>query len=333
MAVPADKSIDVIIPARGPVPWLMIALHSLAAQTLQPAWITIIDDGLESPSTVHDLGAQLFGTRFQFLKNPGRGISAALNAAVKQSRAYWIARMDADDVAHSHRLERQLIFLIAHSPDVVGCGTQVRFINAAGKPLGHSRLFTSWEEIVGRLRSQTCFIHSSLMIRREALMVTPYRPSLDGAEDVDLVLRLSQKGRIINLDDVLLDYRIHLTQESFRMRARHTAVQELAFRLAECKQETSRDPLENNPHLAETFVRWRLSTPGYIRARTALTALRYARTYLCGRDIQGFIQCAQIALRFLPITPASFRIVWGVYRHAGAALLDDTTPFEALNNR
>ena len=320
MAASTDNSIDVIIPARGPVPWLATALQSLAAQTLQPTWITVIDDGLENPTTVSGVGARLFGNRFQLLKNPGRGISAALNSAVKQSRAHWIARMDADDVSRPKRLQRQLGFLMLHSASTLGCGTQVRFINAAGKPLGHSHLSTSWREIAGRIRSQTCFIHSSLMIRREALMATPYRTSMDGAEDVDLILRLAEKGEIINMDEPLLDYRLHATQESFRARARATAIQELAFRLAFSRNSGNPDPLERYSDLAERFIEWRLSDQAYLRSRTFLTALRYAKTYLIGMDFQGFFQMTCIGLSTLPTTWSSLNISWQVARKAGAAL-------------
>ena len=61
---------------------------------------------------------------------------------------------------------------------------------------------------------------------------------MDGAEDADLLLRLSEKGKILNLNQPLLDYRIHPTQESFRWRPRHAAVQELAFRAALSRRRT-----------------------------------------------------------------------------------------------
>ena len=331
MTACADISVNVVIPARGAVPWLGLALQSLAAQTLQSISTTVVDDGLENPPAARNLGIQLFGARFQFLNNSGQGISAALNTAVEQSRAMWIARMDADDVAHPDRLERQLGFLTTQPASTLGCGTQVRFINTSGKPLGYSRLFTSWEEIVGRIQSQTCFIHSSLMIRRDALIATPYRPSMDGAEDVDLVLRLAEKGQILNLNEPLLDYRLHATQESFRDRARATAIQELAFRLALSRQKRKIDPLDYANNLAERFISWRLSDPAYVQARTFLTALRYAKTYLAGRDIQGCGQMLLVSLKSLPTTWSSLNISWQVARRAGGALLRQTTPFVELN--
>jgi glycosyltransferase involved in cell wall biosynthesis len=331
MAAPTDTSIDVIIPARGPVPWLATALQSLTTQTLQPSWITIIDDGLENPATVRHLGDQLFGARFELLNNPGRGISSALNSAIQQSRAEWIARMDADDVAHPDRLERQLTFLLNQPDRVLACGTQVRFINSRGRVLGESHLSTDWSQIYAQIYSRTCFVHSSMIFRKEALLATPYRPSMDGAEDVDLVLRLVEKGQVLNLDEPLLDYRLHATQESFRDRARATAIQELAFRLALSRQKRRIDPLDHAGDLAERFIRWRLQDPAYIQARTFLTALRYAKTYLAGVDIHGFIQMASIGLKSLPTTWSSLNIAWHVAHRAGAALLSQTTPFAELN--
>jgi glycosyltransferase involved in cell wall biosynthesis len=328
-----ESSVDVILPARGPAPWLPQSLASIAAQSLKPAAVTLVDDGLEKPEEHQKHGAKLFGDRFRLLKNQGRGISAALNTGIQNSSARWIARMDADDVAHPDRFEKQVDFLATPPDEVLGCGTQVRFINAAGKFLAYSRLPASWEEIARKKNSQTCFVHSSLMLRREALPAAPYRSSMDGAEDVDLVLRLSEKGRLINLRDALLDYRIHFSQESFRMRARHTAVQELAFRLAARRRKTLPDPLEQNPDLAKKFIDWRLQTPGYIRARTVLTAMRYAGMHLSGRDFPGFLGCVGLGLKSFPLTASSLRVAWRVYRKAGAALLDSDTPFEALNVR
>jgi glycosyltransferase involved in cell wall biosynthesis len=331
MAALTHDFIDAIIPTRGPVPWLTTALQSLAAQTLQPTWITVIDDGLENPAMVRNLGDRLFSTRFQLLNNHGRGISAALSTAIKQSRADWIARMDADDVAHPDRLERQLAFLANQPDQVFACGTQVRFINSRGRVLGESHLSTDWSQIHAQIYSRTCFVHSSMIFRREALLATPYRPSMDGAEDVDLVLRLVEKGQVLNLDEPLLDYRLHATQESFRDRARATAIQELAFRLALSRQKRKIDPLDHADDLAERFIRWRLSDPAYVQARTFLTALRYAKTYLAGMDIHGFIQMASIGLKSLPTTWSSLNIAWHVAHRAGAALLSQTTPFAELN--
>lgn len=324
-------SIEVIIPARGGTPWLQSCLSSIAAQSLQPTSVTVIDDGLDQPTSMVDAGKNLFGERFRLLWNQGRGISAALNIGIQQSVAHWIARMDADDVAHPGRLEQQIRFLKNSSPDVLGCGTQVRLVNSRGQELECSQLPSSWEEIAKQMLSRTCFVHPTLVLRRDALLKTPYRSPMDGAEDVDLLLRLAQQGKVLNLEQVLLDYRIHLTQESIRKRARHTAVQELAFRLAARRQKGNPDPVDCDPRLAEKFIQWRLSTPGYIRCRTFLTALRYMKTHLSGLDVNGFAKSVLVGLKSMPLSPSALAIACRVYQKAGGGLLDQRTPFDSLN--
>jgi len=331
MARTYRDSIDVIIPAHGNTPWFELTLASIRSQSLQPAAITVIDDGLEHKRSIEDLGKRLCGARFRLLKNKGRGISAALNTAIQQSSAEWIARMDADDIAYPERLERQIHFLRNSPDDVLGCGTQVRFINSKGHPLEESDLPSSWDAITRKVLITTCFVHSSLVLRRDALLTTPYRSTLDGAEDLDLILRLCEKGKILNLNQVLMDYRMHLSQASFRSRARQTAIQELVFRLAAHRRKNKLDPLDDDPTLAEQFIQWRLASAGYIRSRTFLTALRYVKTYLSGGDLSGATRAAYVCLKSLPVSIAAFTIAFRVFQKAGAALVDSITPFEVLN--
>ena len=306
-------------------------MQSIHDQSLAPACITLVDDGMDDARYAEQLAKDLFGVRFRLVKNAAQGISAALNTAIRQSSAEWIARMDADDVAHPQRLRRQLEFLKAQADGTIGCGTQVRFINGAGVVLDRSRLPTAWHDIIKQIYCRTSFIHPTLLIRKDVLLATPYRSAMDGAEDVDLILRLAEKGKILNLDEALLDYRLNSTQESFRARPRQTALQELAFRLARARRKTGLDPLASNPELSGKFVRWRLSDPAYVETRYFLTALRYLHAYLRGKDLKGFTQLALISLQWLPLRSSSIRLGWRVARRAGAALMDQTTPFNELN--
>ena len=160
-----DNSVDVIIPSRGDTPWLELSLTSIASQSMQPTAIILIDDGLSQAISTEDLGRKLFGRRFRLIKNPGQGISSALNTGIRQSSARWIARMDADDIAHPNRLRQQLDFLATAPKDILGCGSQVRFINTTGRVLGSSHLPES-SDMRKPLLQKTCFVHSTLMIRR-----------------------------------------------------------------------------------------------------------------------------------------------------------------------
>ena len=332
MTLSNRNSVDVIIPARGSTPWLELSLTSIALQSFQASDIILIDDGLAHVNSTKELGQKLFGHRFRLLKTQAKAFLQH-SIPVFDKVAHWIARMDADDIAHPNRFKMQLDFLSHQSPGVIGCGTQVRFINSKGVDLGYSHLPTAWSQIRERITERTCFVHSSLLMKREDLLATPYRPSMDGAEDVDLILRLAERGKITNLDTRLLDYRLHPTQESFCARARHTAVQELAFRLALTRRRTNSDPLERTPGLARRFINWRLSDSEYIRSRTFLTALRYAKIYLGGLDLSGFGQTALVGLKSLPTSWSSLLPRVADFPKAGAALLQQSTPFTELNIR
>jgi hypothetical protein len=61
--------------------------------------------------------------------------------------------------------------------------------------------------------------HPTVMMRRDAVMaVGGYRPAFEPAEDLDLWLRLAERGRLANLGAVLLKYRVHPTSVSQRRR-------------------------------------------------------------------------------------------------------------------
>ena len=66
--------------------------------------------------------------RLRILSSPG-GLVQALQTGCAAARAPWLARMDADDVAHPDRFRVQLDFLRAH-PGMAVCGCGVRIPEA-----------------------------------------------------------------------------------------------------------------------------------------------------------------------------------------------------------
>lgn len=325
-------SIEIIIPVKGACIWFETALQSLAGQTRKADCITIIDDGLLEAEKTTLVCQKLFGGSCRLIKNRGHGISDALNTGIRESGCDWIARMDADDIAFPQRLERQIAFL--ESPpgrDVVGCGTQAEYINEAGKCIGHVRNPESWEEIQHTIVKKSCFVHPSLMLRRETLLQTPYRKVFDGAEDFDLILRIAETGKIINLGSVLLKYRMHYLQSSYFNRPRQTALQELAIRLHYIRCSGRADPVDLHPEFAEQFVRWRLSQRGYSGTRILLTMLRYLGLYLKGGDYSRILPMLKNIWDVGAHSHLSLDVGRRVIKDAGAAFVHDVTPFDRLN--
>jgi GT2 family glycosyltransferase len=112
--------------------------------------------------------------------------------------------MDADDVAHPDRLRRQLHIIESH-PDIAVIGTLCNGIDASGRVV---RPRDRWRLV--RRSSYVPFPHGSAMFRRKAFeAVGGYDEKAVRAEDQDLFARMSKKGRVATLPDILYSYRYH----------------------------------------------------------------------------------------------------------------------------
>lgn len=202
--------ISVLMPVYNAGRYVADAVESVLSQTLGDFEFLILDDG----STDDSLGAlrryEGRDPRIRLIARPNRGVSASLRELVEQSRGALLARMDADDVALPDRFARQAEYLRAH-PDCVLVGSRVLVIDPEGDPLCDWCTEQGHEAIEARyLRAErvTPISHPSVMMRREAVLnAGNYRPY--ALEDVDLFLRLGERGRLVNLPEVLLRYRIH----------------------------------------------------------------------------------------------------------------------------
>jgi glycosyltransferase involved in cell wall biosynthesis len=187
------------------------AVASVLGQTFTDFELLILDDGSTDGSL--EVLRRLAATdpRIRLTSRPNKGLAPTLNELVDMARGEFLARMDADDVSLPERFERQVAYLRAH-PECVLVGCRVRLIDPDGDPLcdwctrqDHEAL----DAVFLRGERSTEISHPAIMMRRaDVLAVGKYR-EFPVIEDVDLFLRLAERGRIANLPEVLLHYRIH----------------------------------------------------------------------------------------------------------------------------
>jgi len=208
--------VSVVMPVHNGGPYLEAAVDSILGQTLGDLEFVIIDDG-STDSTGEVLRRYAAADhRIRVYSQAKAGLVASLNRGCKAARAGYIARMDADDVAFPQRLERQVEFL-DREPDVAVVGSAVLRIDEAGRPLTRNVCPTSHADIAAALREYTCFTHPSVMMRTAAwTAVGGYRHAYGPAEDYDLWLRLSERYRLANLPEPLLQYRVYPGQLSVK---------------------------------------------------------------------------------------------------------------------
>lgn len=187
--------------------YLRESLDSLLLQRYTDWEAVICDDG--STDRTGDILREYAeaDSRFVLFRHWVRtGLAQALNEALSQSRGSLIARHDADDVAMPSRLERQVEYLDANR-DVDFVGSSAILIDSDGNGWGHISPppFPDARDLI----RGNCFVHPSVMIRREALVrVNGYNPKLVRTQDYDLWFRLYAQGmRGANLPEPLLRYR------------------------------------------------------------------------------------------------------------------------------
>ena len=188
--------------------YLRLALQSIIAQTFTDFEILLVANGPES-NEIENFVRSAFPEerRIRIIKSIIPQLSYALNLGIDHAQYDYIARMDADDIAHPERLERQLAYLLEHDLDVVG--TAVNIINSSGKLIGF-RSVPAKNSINKSLPFKNAFVHPSTMIRKAALIkVRGYNAGFN-SEDYDLWLRLKRlDAKWDNMPVALLDYRVH----------------------------------------------------------------------------------------------------------------------------
>lgn len=193
-------------------PWLEDALRSVLAQSFGDWELLVVDDGSSDASAA--IAGQLRDPRVRVLADGvHRGLAARLNQIAARARAPYVARMDADDMMHPERLQRQMEFLEAH-PEVDGVGCGLAVLDRRGRPCGLRLLPTEHADICRHPLKGIGMVHASFVARTEWLRRHPYDERLRHCEDWGLWFSSYAESRFANLDQPLYFYR---DMSSFRL--------------------------------------------------------------------------------------------------------------------
>jgi glycosyltransferase involved in cell wall biosynthesis len=217
--------VSVVMPCFNAADTLPEALESLTGQTLVDFELIAVDDG-SSDATASILKEwAVMDARIRPIFQPHSGIVVALNNGWHACQSPLIARMDADDLAHPERLERQVAFLDMNPEiGVVACRVE-------GYPQEEVRqgfmVYLDWQnslltdvDIRREMFVESPLAHPSVIIRQEWLSRVGGYQDHGWPEDYDLWLRLYLAGaRFAKLPDFLLHWREHpqrLTRQDSR---------------------------------------------------------------------------------------------------------------------
>ena len=208
---PGDPpSVSVVMPVRNASNYLKYSIESILEQSFGDFELLIVDDGSADDSAEVLRRYADADSRIRLTVRANAGLVPTLNEMLRAARGEFIARMDADDVALPNRFKDQLDFLRTH-PDIVCVGGAYMRIDEKGRRLMRINLKQDHESIQKDALSGNCQLcHPSVMMRRNAVLTAGgYDKRWEYAEDLDLWLRLGEIGRIANLPQVILNYRLH----------------------------------------------------------------------------------------------------------------------------
>jgi glycosyltransferase involved in cell wall biosynthesis len=206
----SNPKITVLMPVYNCELYIREAVDSILNQTFTDFEFLIIDDA-STDATVAIIKTYN-DSRIQLIQKPqNSGYTNSLNYGLSIAKGEYIARMDGDDISLPERFAKQVAFLDANQ-DVVLCGTFYSII-------GTEKVITvpeNFEDIKLTLLRKSCFGHPTVMIRKNSLdrLAVIYDVDKEPAEDYDLWVRLLAIGKMHNLQEVLLNYRVHNSQVS-----------------------------------------------------------------------------------------------------------------------
>ncbi len=205
-------AISVVVPCFNASETLSFSIESILRQSYADLEVVWLDDGSTDGSAAIIESYAGRDARVRLIRSEHVGIVEALRRGCAAAGGRFIARMDADDVAHPERLFEQVSYL-ERNPDVGLCGTQVRTI---GEGIGSGReRYETWvnallthEDMTRELFVECPIAHPTLMIRREVFDAVGGYEDRGWAEDYDLLMRCHCAGlRMGKVARSLLDWR------------------------------------------------------------------------------------------------------------------------------
>lgn len=221
-------SVSVILPVYNTENYIRESVESILAQSLTDFELIIINDA--STDNTLKILQEFTDPRIRLVNNEiNLHVVRSLNKGIDLASGEFIARMDADDIAHPNRFEAQIKFL-QENPDIDICATWVHTFGEkdySHKPdVGH-------EEIKAALLFLNLIIHPSVMFRRRSFSKNglKYDESFNNAEDYGLWVEAIDILKFGMVPEVLLEYRVHNNNVSVHKDSNWSVIRDINYRV------------------------------------------------------------------------------------------------------
>jgi glycosyltransferase involved in cell wall biosynthesis len=198
--------VSVVMPVYNVESYVEESIHSILTQTYSDFEFIIINDG--STDNTADIIRNIRDNRIIFIdSSENKGNYNRRNEGCRLAKGKYICVMDGDDIALASRIERQ-VEIMESDPLMLAHGTAFTFPNGyiCRKPCDYSLIKVL-------LLFNNMFLHPSLIVRKEVMeAVGYYDEKYYYSSDYDLVCKMALQGKIVNIPDILMKYRVHEKQ-------------------------------------------------------------------------------------------------------------------------
>jgi glycosyltransferase involved in cell wall biosynthesis len=226
--------VGIVIPAFRCEKFIGSTIQSVIDQTYSRWECIVVDDG--SPDQTFAIATALENAdgRVRVIRQENAGVAAARNRGLGllSPSVQFVTCMDADDVYVPHAVQR-LVDELERTPESIAVHGLADFIDENGDPmkpgefarLGRRRLTcaggcisrvpldepTTFSNVV---TESTMFPPGLMLVRRKAFReLGGYDVDMVGAEDWDFLIRLCRLGSVSFIDEVLIGYRRHSSNQ------------------------------------------------------------------------------------------------------------------------
>jgi len=197
--------ISVVIPTYGDDQFLPDALSTVAHQTYRNIEVIIVDasdiDWLKSLADDREW--------IRYLSRPPNGISHARNEAIETAHGEYIALLDADDLWHPKKLDRQLTTIREESSICYSALFHLDFTGETNVDIERMDTVLNDPEYawVDRVHNRIYAMPSTLLLKRDRIPSRPFNEEIDMCEDFLLDVGLFHANPPTHIPDPLVIYR------------------------------------------------------------------------------------------------------------------------------
>jgi len=204
--------ITVFMAAYNQADFIQQSINSVLTQSFSDFELIIVNDGsIDNTTTIVE---SFNDNRIRLVHNDGnKGLIYTRNRLLTLAQGEYIAILDGDDIAYQDRLKLQYNFLLAN-PEVVLCGGHAAIINEHGNKTGDKLRVPVNNTIDLFMLFGNPFVNSTTMFKTSVFTELNGYQNYTISEDFDLFIRMAEKYKVANLDETLVDYRVHSNNTS-----------------------------------------------------------------------------------------------------------------------